>query len=87
MSHERSMTFEQDLMFFNIPTVVKGKRVKGDEAIRLFNTGKLKSLGGPFKTKEEAVTAARRKSEELGTRGRPSPVGGFARDRKKRNRS
>ena len=83
MSHELSMTFEMDLMFFNIPTMVKGKQVSGDEAIRLFRAGKLKSLGGPFKTKEEALQVAKRESEEVGTRGRPSPPGGFARDRRR----
>ena len=83
MSHQKSMTFEMDLMFFNIPTVVEGKRVSGDEAIRLFRPGKLKSLGGPFKTQEEAITAAQRGSQEAGTRGRPSPPGGFARDRRR----
>ena len=84
MSHELSMTVEDKLLFFNIPTVVKGKKMPVDEVIRLFRADKLKPLGGPFKTKEEAVQAAKRRSEEFGTRGRPSPPGGFARERRGR---
>jgi len=37
-----------------IPTIVNGKKVSNDEAVRLWKAGKNKALGGPFKTVAES---------------------------------
>ena len=73
MSHEKSITVERDGRFFNISGV----------------TGKVLKPQSPFEklsyaTRAGAVRAAQRRSEETGTRGRSSPPGGFARQRKRK---
>ena len=81
MAHEKSIGIEVGGKVFNIRTVINGKQVSNAEAVRLFMSGKVKALQGPFKTDKEAEIAAKLRSRSTGTRGKPSPPGGF---RKKR---
>lgn len=75
MSHEKSITQKFKGGFFNIPTVtMKGEHLTPEEAIRRFGIGKLRSLGGPFATIEEAIRNAKKRSERghTGKGGTPS---------------
>jgi len=49
-----------------IPTIVGGKKISDDEAIRLWKVGTNKPIGGPFKTPDEATRYAQdfHKAEE-----------------------
>ena len=69
--HERSVTVERDGRFFNISGIT-GKVLKPQSPFEKLS----------YKTEAAAVAAARRRSEETGTRGRPSPPGGFGRARR-----
>lgn len=63
--HEESITIEMDGAFVNLPTVVNGKKVSDKEAARLFRERKLKPLGDvTYKTLQEAVDAAKKRSDE-----------------------
>lgn len=71
MSHEQSITIDVDGLFYNIPTVHKGKKLTDDEAFDLFSKGVIKPLGPSFKTLDEALRAAKKRSEAAGAaRGR-----------------
>lgn len=66
MAHELSITVEIDGEFINLPTVVAGKKITTDEAVRRFRDGKQKPLGGrTFKTLEAAVRAAKKRSRSF----------------------
>lgn len=70
MAHEKSISIEIDGQHFNIPTVIRGKQVSDEEAVREFRrTGK--NIGGPFKTQDEAVKRAKERSDSFqpGLRG------------------
>lgn len=62
MSHEESITVTIDGKHINIPTKLNGKKLSDKEAIKAFRAGKLKKLGGPFKTINKAVAAAKSRS-------------------------
>lgn len=50
----------------NIPTIVGGKRIGEDVAAKRFADGKLKAVNGVFATLDEAVAAAKTRSDNLG---------------------
>ena len=81
MAHEKSIGIEVEGKHFNIRTVINGKQVSDDEAVRLFLSGKVKALTGPHPTRQKAKTAATIQSGDAPTRGKPSPPGGFRRKR------
>ena len=63
MAHEVSISELVDGRWVNLPTVIKGKTISADEAVRRFRAGELGSLGGrTFDTQREAVAAAKRRS-------------------------
>ena len=62
MSHERSITVQFGKEFINLPTVVGGKQMSDEEAIK-FSQRTGRNLG-KFKTREEAVAAAKRRSDD-----------------------
>lgn len=67
MAHENSIS-ESDGKggFVNLSTVINGKNVSRDEAIRLHRVGKNPPLGGrTFKTIPEAVKRAKQRSDEF----------------------
>ena len=64
-STEKTITVGFDDGFYNIPTIVNGKQVSKEEAIRLFKAGKNKDVG-KFKTEAEALAAARKRTKEIG---------------------
>lgn len=69
MAHERSITVGTEKGFFNIVTVIRGKRVSDREAFAEFErTGA--NIGGPFDSVEEAVKAAKKRSDEFKSKAR-----------------
>ena len=65
MSHRVSITVgpgAKSKKFFNIASVVKGKRVSADEAVA--HAMKTKTMGIPFDTVAEAVKAAKARSKK-----------------------
>lgn len=71
MSHEVSISEKVDGRWVNLPTVVKGKTISADEAVRRFRAGELTPLGGrTFATKAEAVRRAKRRSNPKRRPGR-----------------
>lgn len=75
MSHENSISIEVNGEFVNISTVVGGIQRSASEAVRLFRSGKSKRLGNrSFKTMDDAVNAARERSEAFKPE-RESPIG------------
>lgn len=66
MSHENTITIDQDGMYYNIPTVVEGKQLKSIDAINAFKEGKIQDFGG-FSSVEDAVAAAKARSEAGGS--------------------
>lgn len=67
MAHEQSITVEFDGIFYLIPTVFKGKKLKDKDAAELFRRGEIKSLGA-FRSQREAKEAADKRSESQGRR-------------------
>ena len=63
-STERTITIEADGKQFLIPTIVGGKHLSNDEAIRLWRSGKNKEVG-VFNTPEEAEQAAQARSQRI----------------------
>lgn len=56
MAHERTITFDMDGKFFNVPTVINGKKVSDKKAIDF--AIKNKRLGRGFKSLQNAEKAA-----------------------------
>lgn len=66
MGHENSITIQDKSgKWVNISSMIKGKSAKR-EAVRLFNTGKRKALGGKsFPSSAAAVKAAKIRSKSF----------------------
>ena len=65
VSTEKTITVKFDKFFFNIPTIVNGKQLKEDEAVKIALKNKLKGLKR-FASQEEAVKAAKKRSADIG---------------------
>jgi hypothetical protein len=63
MSHEQTITFDMDGKFFNVPTVVDGKKVSGKKAIDF--AIKNKKLGRGFTSLQNAEKAAKARSKSF----------------------
>lgn len=63
-STQELITVEYDGKHYNIPTIVDGKRVSEDEAISMFESGDIGHVGKVFKSNEEAVADAKKRSAE-----------------------
>lgn len=74
-STEKTIGIEADGKFINIPTIVNGKELSKEDAITAFRMGINKPVG-VFASQEEADSAAKQRSSDIGTvRGlKPSPV-------------
>ncbi len=64
-SSERTATIEQDGVYYNIPTLINGEQLTLEEAKRKFVERETKATGA-YRTQEEAVRAARKRSAEFG---------------------
>ena len=62
MSHVKSISVGRAPAVFLIPTVVGGKDIGMKRAQRLYESGKLKAIGGPFKTIRAADDESKRRS-------------------------
>ena len=63
MAHELSTTLQIGGKWMNFKTVFGGKSLSDAQVKNMFKSGNLKPLGGrSFKNKEQAVSAARRRS-------------------------
>lgn len=68
VSTEKTITVTDDSgKFYNIPTIINGKRLASKEAAGLWTKGKNPPVEGPFNTLPEAITAAKSRSSRLGT--------------------
>jgi peptidoglycan hydrolase-like protein with peptidoglycan-binding domain/muramidase (phage lysozyme) len=67
ISTERTETFEVDGQFWNIPTIVDGKQLSSDQAFAEYEAGRNAAVQGPFASSDEAVSAAKQRSEFIGT--------------------
>src|SRR5690606_9850398 len=65
ISTEETNSVEYGWEGFNIPTIVGGRRVSDDEAFDLMMQGRNRPVG-MFESLDDAVSAARRRSEGLG---------------------
>jgi len=64
VSTERSITIGVDGGFINIPTIVNGKQLSPEDAIAASKkSGVVREM---YKTQDEAVAAAKRRSEAIG---------------------
>ena len=77
-STEETITIDMEVggktRFFNIPTIVDGKRQTEDDAVRLFEEGKNKAVG-EFDTLDEALSVARQRTEAIGqVRANPAEI-------------
>ena len=70
MSHEKSITFGVDGKFYNVGTVRNGKQLTPKAAIDM--AIKTDSLGKGYKSKEEAVGAAVKRSRGFDRPKNPS---------------
>ena len=68
MAHFESVTVQHNGKWFNIPSVIDGKKRSSDEAKRIMLSRG--ALGKGFATVEEAVKSAKLKSVEQGQGGR-----------------
>ena len=66
ISTEETITIEVDGKFYNIPTIVNGVRVPEHAAELLFRAGQNKPVG-EFKSLDEALKAAKERSNWLGS--------------------
>ena len=64
MVSEKSITFEVDGLFVNIPSIHDGVRYSDDEVYRKFMAGEIQPTSA-HQTKEEAITAAKERSKSL----------------------
>ncbi len=63
MAHEISTTLKINGKWMNFKTVFDGKRLSDPQVKKMFLSGNLKPLGGrTFKSSEQAVTAAKKRS-------------------------
>lgn len=72
VSTERTITVEADGRHYLIPTIIDGKEVSKDEAIRQWRAGKNKAVG-IYSSAQEAESAAEKRSRDIGeeiTRGK-----------------
>ena len=66
MAHELSTTLQVDGRWMNFKTVFGGKSLSDTQVKKMFKSGNLKPLGGRiFKTREQAISAARRRSTAM----------------------
>ncbi len=63
MSHEQSITVGIDGKFYNVKTVVKGKKLKKKQAVD--HAIKTKTLGRAYKNLKNAVGAAKKRSKSF----------------------
>ena len=63
MGHERSVTFKVGGKWYNHPSIIDGKQYDED-AVREY-AKKHKTLGTPYNTVDEAVNAARKRSQSF----------------------
>ena len=68
MSHERTITFDMDGKFFNVPSVIGGKQVSGKKAIDF--AIKNKKLGRGFTSLQNAEKAAKARSKSFDKKGK-----------------
>ena len=73
ISTERTITIEADGRHLILPTIVDGKQVSENDAVRLWREGKNQAVGN-FSTAEEANRAARERTEALSRALQPVPV-------------
>lgn len=73
ISTERTITVEADGKHFLVPTIVAGKEVSQDQAVKLWQEGKNKAVG-EFATAQEAERAATARSEAIGRALQPRPI-------------
>ena len=71
MAHEKSITIKgKGTGFVNIPTVYKGRTLSKEEAVRKFDDGSIKRLGGKtFSSMKAADTAAKIRSRKFRPKG------------------
>lgn len=60
------MSVGTDRGTFAVPTVVNGRQLTKDAASKLFMSGKLKAVGGPFETLDIAEEFIKKRSRESG---------------------
>jgi hypothetical protein len=70
ISTERTITIGADGRFFNIPTIVGGRQLSEDQAIKEWRGGRNKAVG-EFATQAEAEQGAKARSDQIGQQ-RPS---------------
>jgi len=64
VSTERSITVETDKGFMNIPTIVEGKQLSSKAAVESAKKSRIQFER--FETIEKAVSAAKKRSEDIG---------------------
>lgn len=74
-STEVTIGIEQDGIFYNIPTIVKGKRLSDDQAVQAFQQGRNPPVGA-FATQEAADDAAEQRTKDIAAArdGKAPPV-------------
>lgn len=65
MAHENTITIEADGKHYILPTVVNGKQLSADDAVKAWRAGSNKALG-VFPSQGEADGAARARSQGHG---------------------
>lgn len=75
MSHEHSVEFERDGKHFLYSSHIDGRRLEGEELKKAYRQGLLEVIGGPYASREEAQTAAERRSSSYATLPRGESVG------------
>lgn len=73
VSTERTITVEADGRHYLVPTIVGGKEVPKDEAVRLWRAGTNKAVGD-YASSGEADRAARQRTEAIGRALAPRPI-------------
>ena len=73
ISTERTITVEAGGKHFVLPTIVNGKQVSEDEAVRQWQSGSHQAVGS-FGTAAEANAFAQKRSAALGEALRPQPI-------------
>ena len=74
VSTEKTITVEADGKHYLIPTIIGGKEVSQDEAVKQWNAGKNTAVG-VYDTAEQAETAAQQRSNAIGERLRQKEPG------------
>lgn len=73
ISTERTITVEADGRHYLIPTIVGGKEVSQDQAVKLWEKGTNKAVGD-YGSAAEAERAARARTAEIGRQLQPTPI-------------